>query len=75
MELVPLDFLQSGERAEIFDIDGDSSDIHRLAELGIRKGATILMVQAGSPCILTVDQQRFTLRLDPEVTVLVQPAI
>ena len=72
MELVPLDFLQSGERAEIQDIDGDASDIHRLAELGIRKGATVHMVQPGSPCILTVGEQRFTLRLDPEVTVLVE---
>lgn len=71
MQLIPLDFLEPGESAEIFGVDGGEDQIHRLAELGIRQGAQVHMVQPGLPCILKVNDQRFTLRLDPQVMVTV----
>ncbi|MCA9174078.1 MAG: ferrous iron transport protein A [Planctomycetales bacterium] len=74
MNLVPLELLKSGERAEILEVDGGSEDVHRLAELGIQSGAAVEMVQPGTPCILTVNDRRFTLRLDPAVMVLVRTA-
>lgn len=71
MNVIPLDLLQSGESAEIQQVEGAHDDIHRLAELGIRQGAKVHMVQPGFPCILKIDDQRFTLRLAPDVMVMV----
>ena len=71
MNLLPLDLLQPGESAEIHDVNGGFDQIHRLAELGIRQGAHVHMVRPGLPCILKVNDQRFTLRLSPDVMVMV----
>lgn len=72
MNLLPLDLLAAGESAEIVEVTGAPEEIHRLAEMGIRQGAVVRMVQPGCPCILTVDDRRFTLRLDTSVTVMVE---
>ena len=71
MNLIPLDLLNPGDLARIHEVEGDRDATHRLAEMGIRAGANVLMVKPGSPCILSVDDRRFTVRLDDSVSVLV----
>lgn len=71
-EVVPLETLHPGEEGRICDVCGDHQIISRLAEMGLRSGATIRMVQAGRPCILAVDHQRLSLRIDEGVLILVE---
>lgn len=62
MDIVPLDCLKAGEAGRISDIDGCADIVTRLAEIGLRNGATIRMVQPGRPCILALDDQRLSFR-------------
>lgn len=72
MQVVPLELLQAGEQGRICDLTGSPAFVHRLQEMGLREGAQVEMVRPGSPCILAVDHQRFSLRLDEAATVLVE---
>ena len=71
-EVVPLSLLARGQAGRICDIAGEPGLVHRLAELGLRTGAEIRMVQPGRPCIIALDHQRFSLRSDDEDLVLVE---
>jgi Fe2+ transport system protein FeoA len=62
VDIVPLDCLRVGETGRISDIDGCADIVTRLAEIGLRNGATIRMVQPGRPCILALDDQRLSFR-------------
>lgn len=62
MDIVPLDCLQAGETARIADIEGCEDTVTRLAEIGLRNGAVVRMVQPGRPCILALDNQRLSFR-------------
>ena len=62
MEIVPLDCLQAGETGRIADIEGCAEIVTLLAEIGLRNGASVLMVQPGRPCILALDNQRLSFR-------------
>ncbi len=62
MDIVPLDCLQAGETARIADIEGCVDIVTRLAEIGLRNGAVVRMVQPGRPCILALDNQRLSFR-------------
>jgi ferrous iron transport protein A len=72
MPLVPLELLRTGERGRIAELEGSPEFVHRLQEMGLREGALVEMLQPGSPCILAVDQHRFSLRIDEVATVLVE---
>ena len=37
-EILPLDLLQAGEEASIVELIGNESQVHRLAEMGLRVG-------------------------------------
>jgi len=69
--LLPLDLLQANEEASIVEVHGDESQIHRLAEMGLRVGAAIRMICPGTPCLLAIDGRRLSLRLNGDVDVLV----
>ena len=71
-QVVPLEFLSVGERGRIYDLDGDRGLVDRLAEMGVRQGVEIHMVQTGSPCIVAFDNHRFSFRVDEAVSVLVE---
>ena len=60
--LVPLDMLKSGEFAHVEEVHGDAAWVHRLAEMGLREGCKLQMVQPGSPCLLKVSDCRLCLR-------------
>lgn len=74
-EVLPLDLLQAGEEASIVELIGDESQVHRLAEMGLRVGANIRMVRPGSPCLLALDGKRLSIRLAQDLEVLVATAL
>ena len=69
--ILPLELLQANEEASVVDLIGDDVQIHRLAEMGLRIGATVRMVRPGSPCLLALDGKRLSIRLSSGIDVLV----
>jgi ferrous iron transport protein A len=72
MQVLPLELLQTGERGAIHDLEGEPEFVHRLEEMGLRRGATVEMLRPGSPCILAVDHHRLSFRPEPSTTILVE---
>ena len=72
MPVIPLELLSAGETGRIHDLEGSSDFVHRLEEMGLRIGAVVRMVQPGSPCILAVDNHRFSLRMEDTASILVE---
>lgn len=70
---LPLEMLESGEWAEIENVDGEPGLVCRMAELGLRAGCRLRMLQAGSPCLLDVGGCRLSLRSDCAMQILVRP--
>jgi ferrous iron transport protein A len=68
--LMPLDMLRAGEVAEV---SGLASWVGRLAELGIRVGCRLRVVQPGSPCLLDVGGCKLCLRGGECSSILVRP--
>jgi Fe2+ transport system protein FeoA len=71
-QVVPLEVLHPGEEGRICDICGDHDVATRLEEMGLRTGTHVRMVQSGRPCILAVDHQRLSFRVDEGVLILVE---
>lgn len=69
--IVPLDLMAAGEVGHVVQVDGSPDVVHRLAEMGLREQARILMIQPGRPCIVAVGDHRLSLRTDDEAEVLV----
>jgi len=74
-EFIPLNLLAPGQQAEVAQIIGQSDEVHRLHELGLRGGAAVEMIQSGSPCIIRLAGQKLCLRADELVSVLVRPGV
>lgn len=72
-DLIPLELLSCGVAAEIAEVLGDPAWVGRLAELGLRHGSQIRMLQSGSPCILQIGGTRLSLRGDLAMQILVRP--
>ena len=72
-ELMPLEYLNSGEWADVADVTGEPGWVSRLAELGVRIGSRLYVLQAGSPCLLQVGESRLSLRGDWATQILVRP--
>ncbi|MBA2225167.1 MAG: FeoA family protein [Thermogemmata sp.] len=62
--VLPLDMLQAGEWGEVAEIAGQSPLLQRLAEMGLRTGCRIRMVQPGTPCLLDLGGCKLCLRAD-----------
>lgn len=71
--LMPLDMLRAGEWAEIEEISGQETFVCRLAELGIRQGRRVQVVQPGSTCLLDIDGCKLCLRPGECSQILVRP--
>lgn len=69
--LVPLDLMKAGECASIVELTGDSSQVHRLQEMGLRAGTMIRMLKPGAPCLVALDDKRLSLRLNSLLCILV----
>ena len=70
--LVPLTLLRAGQCGRIGEIVGVGGLVQRLREMGLRAGAEIQMIKAGSPCILRLDGQKICVRSDEMRGVLVR---
>lgn len=70
-ELVPLKLLASGQTAKVGQLVGRPEEVHRLEELGLRRGVAIEMVQPGSPCIIRVAGAKLCFRDNEAFSVLV----
>ena len=73
-QVMPLELLTAGERGVVVEIDGAPELVVRLEEMGLHTGARVCMVQAGAPCILEINHQRYSMRFDDSVNVLVDVA-
>ncbi len=72
---IPLDCLKAGESAQVVDIEGDTTLLTRLQEIGLNVGSRVRMVLPGSPCIISLAGNQFSLRTDDLATVLVEPSL
>ncbi|WP_397571741.1 ferrous iron transport protein A [Schlesneria sp. T3-172] len=71
---LPIEAMAAGERGVVVEIDGTPELVVRLAEMGLHTGTRIRLIRPGAPCILEIEQQRFSFRFDDLVTVLVEIA-
>jgi len=71
--LLPLELLNAGESADIAEVYGEPSWVSRLAELGLRAGCRLRVLQPGSPCLLEVGECRLSLRGECCMQILVRP--
>ena len=71
--LLPLELLRPGEWADVAEVTGEPSWVGRLAELGVRAGSRLRMLQAGWPCLLQIGGSRLSLRGERGVQILVRP--
>jgi Fe2+ transport system protein FeoA len=70
---IPITALRRGEIAEIAQLVGSPEHVRRMEELGLRDGARLEIVQAGSPCIVRVAGATLCFREDELLRVLVRP--
>jgi Fe2+ transport system protein FeoA len=71
--LLPLELLRAGEWADVADVSGDPGWIGRMAELGVRIGCRLRMLQNGCPCLFQVGGSRLSLRHESAMQILVRP--
>jgi ferrous iron transport protein A len=71
--LVPVELLYQGQWADVAEVTGEPVWVGRLAELGVRIGCRVQVVQSGSPCLLQVGGSRLSFRSDLAMQVLVRP--
>jgi Fe2+ transport system protein FeoA len=65
--------LRAGEWADVANVAGDPGWVGRMAELGLREGCRIQMLQSGTPCMLQVAGCKLCLRGDDTSQILVRP--
>jgi ferrous iron transport protein A len=70
--LVPLGLLRAGQTGRISEVIGGGGLAHRLHEMGLRSGAEVQMIRAGSPCIIRLGGQKLCVRADEMTSVLVR---
>ena len=70
---MPLELLNTGDWADVEHVTGEAGWVSRLAEMGVRIGSRLLVLQAGSPCLLQVGESRLSLRGDLAMQILVRP--
>ena len=71
--LLPLELLRPGEWADVAEVTGEECWVGRLAELGVRAGCRLLMLQGGCPCLLQIGGCRLSLRGENGAQILVRP--
>lgn len=71
--LLPVEALSSGAWADVEEVQGESTWVSRLAELGVRAGSRLQVLQPGSPCLLQVGGSRLSLRAELAMQILVRP--
>jgi ferrous iron transport protein A len=72
-DLMPLEMLEAGEWADVAQVTGEACWVCRMAEMGLRIGSRLRILQAGSPCLLQVGEARLSLRGACAMQILVRP--
>jgi Fe2+ transport system protein FeoA len=72
---MPLELLNTGDWADVADVTGEPGWVSRLAEMGVRIGSRLRVLQAGSPCLLLIGESRLSLRGDWAMQILVRPVL
>lgn len=70
-DLIPISSLLPGQAALVRQIVGRPDQVRRLEELGVRNGAMLEIVRAGSPCIVRVGTAKLCFRDGEMCSVLV----
>jgi Fe2+ transport system protein FeoA len=73
IDILPLEYLHTGEWADVAHVSGEPGWVTRLAELGVRIGCRLRVLQSGSPCLLQVGESRLSVRGDLATQILVRP--
>jgi len=73
--LLPLELLRPGEWAEVAEVSGEAHWVCRMAELGVREGCRLQMLQSGCPCMLQIGGCRLSLRGECCMQILVRPVV
>lgn len=73
--VIPMHLLLSGQTAHIDQLLGDPDAVHRLEEMGLRTGASVEMLQPGSPCIIKLAGHKLCFRDAEACSVLVRPEV
>ncbi len=71
--LLPLELLHPGEWGDVAEVTGEPALVGRMAELGVRSGSRLQVLQTGSPCLLQIGGSRLSLRTDLAAQILVRP--
>lgn len=71
--MLPLELLDAGDCAEVTEVAGSPDWICRLAELGLRAGSRLKVLQAGRPCLLQVGGALLSIRGEFAAQILVSP--
>ncbi len=71
IDAIPMDHLENGQSAEILQLRGRPEQVHRLEELGFRRGNTVRMVQTGRPCIVQLAESKMCFRRCDHCNILV----
>jgi ferrous iron transport protein A len=71
--LLPLDLVETGEWAEVEEVNGGPVWVGRMAELGLRTGSRVQVLRQGSPCLLRIGGSRLSLRGESGAQILVRP--
>jgi ferrous iron transport protein A len=71
--LLPLEMLKPGEWADVARVCGEAQTVHRLAEIGVRSGCRLCILQPGSPCMVQIGDLRLCLRSGLPTEILVRP--
>jgi len=71
--VLPLELLTAGEWADVADVTGEPAWVGRMAELGLRTGSRIQVLQPGSPCLVRIGGGRLSFRPDQGAQILVRP--
>lgn len=74
-DLIPLQMVGAGERARIEELVGSAEHVHRLEEMGLRRGTDFQVVRSGSPCIVRVAGNKMAIRDADLFGVLVRPEV
>lgn len=72
LNLLPLNVLTAGQTGRVHEVIGSALAVHRLAELGMKSGARLEIVQHGSPCIIRLNDSKYCFRDASSLHVLVE---
>ena len=74
-DLIPLGSLRAGQSGLVAQVVGHADHIHRLEELGVRDGASVEILQAGSPCIVQLAGNKLCFRGGETMSILVRMGV